>query len=56
MLDTAPSLLPNITPALEKFSALIVWKKVGNKKVPEPAPGLDAGFDEANEHITILKE
>ncbi len=35
---------------------MIQWKSVGNKKVPEPVPGLDEGFDAANSEVEKIKE
>ena len=34
---------------------MIQWKSVGNKKVPEPIPGLDEDFDQANQAVEDIK-
>lgn len=34
---------------------MIQWKSVGNKKVPEPVPGQDEVFDEANGQVEKIK-
>ena len=38
-------LFPDFRPIIEEFEDMIQWKNVGNKKVPEPTPGQDEGFD-----------
>jgi hypothetical protein len=43
------ALLPDFRAIIKEFEAMIQWKSVGNKKVPEPVKGLDEVFDEANE-------
>jgi len=39
------TLFPDFRPIIEEFEDMIQWKNVGNKKVPEPTPGQDEGFD-----------
>ena len=48
-------ILPNIRDILEQFKKIIIWKSVGNKKVPEPVKGLSQDYDAANKNVEDIK-
>jgi hypothetical protein len=43
---------------LNLFEDFIVWKKVAgsNDEIPEPKPGKDPNFDQANERVNKVKD
>ncbi len=50
------AIFPDYSSVIEDFENMIQWKSVGNKKVPEPVPGLDEEFDTANSQVEKIKE
>jgi hypothetical protein len=51
----------HIPEALLEFERLIVWKTINtesNKRIeiPEPQPGVDTEFDQANELVNSIKD
>ena len=49
-------IFPNYEPIFEEFNELIVWKKAGKQKVPEPVLGIDEEFDKKNQVVEDIKE
>ena len=48
-----------IKEALEEFEGLILWKTVAGPtklEVPEPQPGIDEEFDDANRQVNVIKD
>jgi hypothetical protein len=43
-------MFPELEAIIDEFEAMIVWKSSGGDKedVPEPMPGIEPVFDEAN--------
>lgn len=35
---------------------MIIWKKMGASKVPEPKKGVDPDFDSCNEKVTLIRD
>ncbi len=57
MEDEIPvAIFPDYSSVIEEFEKMIQWKSVGSKKVPEPVPGLDEEFDQANARVERIKE
>ena len=48
-------ILPDIRDILEQFKKIIIWKSVGNKKIPEPVKGLSEEYDNANKNVEDIK-
>jgi DNA mismatch repair ATPase MutS len=49
-------ILPDIRDHLNQFEKVIIWKKIKNKRIPEPVKGLSKEFDGANEKVESLKK
>lgn len=50
-----------MTDAINELDYLVVWRRIsdgagGEEDIPEPRPGLDPNFDEANEVVEDFKE
>ena len=48
----------NIKESLKEFEKLIVWKAINGDKnvcIPEPQPGIDQTFDDANKLVDSIK-
>jgi len=50
-------LLPMVAEELKEFDHMIVWKKAAgsDNEIPEPQPGLDDTFDNANNQVNEAK-
>lgn len=53
--ETSTAIFPDYSGVIEEFEKMIQWKSVGSKKVPEPVPGLDEEFDQANAKVEKIK-
>ena len=50
---------PPLLEIVAEFEQMIVWKAAGegsSEDIPEPKPGLDLDFDEANHRVNKIKE
>lgn len=54
--EDSTAIFPDYSTIIEEFEKMIQWKSVGSKKVPEPVPGLDEEFDQANARVEKIKE
>jgi DNA mismatch repair protein MSH6 len=49
-------LFPDLLHELQVYEDMVIWKRIGNEKVPEPAKGIDETFDQANELVNDIKK
>ena len=53
--ETENGLIPNLEEELAPFKEMVIWKKVGDEKIPEPASGIDEVFDRCNDEVNKIK-
>lgn len=49
-------LFPDLQSQLKEFESMVIWKKIGNERIPEPSRGIDETFDQANDIVNDIKK